>query len=78
MREFDFDAIVEPDRRLTLQLPADMALGEPRVTVEDTDDPIWKRISDVLVWTGQLLEDPDETRRRLDDERKLDMSVEKW
>lgn len=73
MREFDFDATVEPDRRLTLQLPADIAPGEPRVTVEDTDDPILKRFNGVRVWTGQLLEDTDETRRRLDNERMLDL-----
>lgn len=78
MREFDFDATVELEHRLTRQLPADNPPDEPRVTVEDTDDPMLKRINGVLVWTGQLLEDPDAACRRLDDERMLDMSVEQW
>ncbi len=38
-------------------------------TIEDTDDPMLKRINGVLVWTGKLLEDPEEVRRRLDEER---------
>ncbi len=38
-------------------------------TIEDTDDPMLKRINGVLVWTGELLEDPEEVRQKLDEQR---------
>jgi hypothetical protein len=43
-------------------------VAEP-VIVEGADDQMLQRINGVLVWTGQLLEDPETTRERLDDER---------
>lgn len=56
--------------RVTVVISEPDALTEAKaVAVEDTDDPLLKRINGVLVWTGQLLEHPDVTRQRLDDER---------
>jgi hypothetical protein len=56
--------------RVTLVLDESVAAApKPTPHIEDTDDPLLKRINGVLVWTGQLLEDPEAARRRLDDER---------
>jgi len=56
--------------RVTIELEEPVAIvSSPTEVIEDTDDPMLKRINGVLVWTGHLLEDPDEVRRRLDDEQ---------
>lgn len=56
--------------RVTVVISATEGTQEEKpIAVEDTDDPMLKRINGVLVWTGRLLEDPEETRRRLDDEQ---------
>lgn len=56
--------------RVTIVLAESESTSTDETTViEDTDDPLLKRINGVLVWTGQILETPDETRKRLDEEQ---------
>lgn len=55
---------------VTVELAESESTNADETTViEDTDDPMLKRINGVLVWTGQILETPDETRKRLDEEQ---------
>ena len=79
----DFDA--DGRFVLTGKVPTPVAPGRHRVTIvisdadvsrkseatalQEGDDPLLQRINGVLVWSGQLLEGPEETRQRLDDER---------
>lgn len=46
-------------------------VDDPSPSSEEADalDPALKRINGILVYTGQILEDPEKVRQRLDEER---------
>lgn len=79
----EFDA----DGRFTVtgQSTSTVGPGSHRVTLELTEpeaappnepahSPALQRINGVLVLTGQILEDPERVRQRLDEERLLDLA----
>lgn len=61
---------VEPGSHRILILVDEPVQTEPPSTA---DEPPLKWIDGLLVFTGELLEDPEEVRRRLDDERMREL-----
>lgn len=58
---------VSPGSHTVVLLVNDSAA--PKTTVNQNAEAPLQRINGMLVFTGQLLEDPEEVRQRLDDER---------
>lgn len=62
-------SIAPGPRRVTIVINDADLLREPNaVALQKREDALLQRVNGVLVWTGRLLEDPEEARQRLDDE----------
>jgi hypothetical protein len=65
------EAVAPGPHRVTLEVADQSA---PTSIVGATNEPALKRINNVLVLTGQMTEDPEKVRQRLDEERLLELS----
>jgi hypothetical protein len=54
---------------IIIQVPEINSDTEGLPAAEADSEPAWKKVGELLVFTGELLEDPEEVRRRLDEER---------
>lgn len=55
---------------IIIQVPEiNSGAGDGLPAAEADSEPAWKTVGELLVFTGELLDDPETVRRRLDEER---------